>query len=288
MNNPLHFLNIGAPINVVDVGASAINEIPIYKALLDCGYGHLYAFDGDERQTAEIHKRYGDKVSVFDQFLFDGSERTLYLAAAETGMTSILKPRAEALAFFNGFTAFGRVEAMQQVQTHRLDDIEGLPEIDFIKLDVQGAELTILRNGLEKLRNCLAIHLEVSYVCLYENQPTFGEIDVWMRSKGFMPHRFLEVKNWVIAPTIFGGNVRIPGHQLLESDIIYIKDPLTISNFSDTELLKMAALAHFCCDSRDLCVYMLMELERRTRIAPLSHRVYLKLTDPPQISAAKL
>jgi FkbM family methyltransferase len=281
MTNPLHFLNVGAPINVMDVGASAINEVPLYKSLLDCGYAHLYAFDGDARQTAEIHQRYGGKASVFADFLFDGSERTLYLAAAETGMTSLLKPRAEALAFFNGFTDFGRVEATHQVRTRRLDDIEGLPDIDLIKLDVQGAELTILKHGPEKLRNCLAIHLEVSYVCLYEGQPAFGDIDIWMRSQGFMPHRFLEVKQWVIAPTIFGGNPRIPGNQLLESDIIYIRDPLRITEFTDTQLLKMAVLAHFFCDSRDLCVYMLLELERRNRIDPLSHQVYLTLTNPP-------
>lgn len=280
MTNPLHFLTIGAPINIMDVGASAINEVPLYKSLLDCGYGHLYAFDGDARQTLEIRKRYGGKASILDEFLFDGSEQTLHLAAAETGMTSLLKPRAEALAFFNGFTEFGRVEATQQIRTRRLDDIEELPDIDLIKLDVQGAELTILKNGPEKLRNCLAIQLEVSFVCLYEGQPAFGDVDIWMRSQGFMPHRFLEVKKWVIAPTIFGGNPRIPGNQLLESDIIYIRDPLQISAFSDTALLKMALLAHFFCESRDLCVYMLMELERRNLIEPLSHRIYLTLTNP--------
>ena len=90
-------------------------------------------------------------------------------------------------------------------------------------MDIQGSELSVLENGVNKLKDCLAIQLEVSYVCLYENQPTFGEIDIWMRKNGYAPHCFLDVKRWSITPTIRDNNFREPFNQLLESDIIYIK-----------------------------------------------------------------
>ena len=61
----------------------------------------------------------------------------------------------------------------------------------------------------------------MSYFSLYEGQPTFGEVDVYMRSIGYVPHQFLQVKRWSIAPTIFNGNFEKPGNQLLES-ILYI------------------------------------------------------------------
>jgi len=151
-----------------------------------------------------------------------------------------------------------------------------LPYIDFIKMDIQGAELTVLQNGIEKLSNCLATQLEVSWICLYENQPTFGDIDVWIRSQGFVPHKFTEVKRWSIAPTVFDNNFRIPGNQLLESDIIYIRDPLKLDQLTDIQLKKFAVLAHFCFESIDLCVFILRELEKRNSMVENSHLLYLQ------------
>lgn len=263
-------------IQILDVGASAIAEVPIYKILLDLNSAQLNAFEGDERQIEGIRNAYGPKVDIFKEFLFDGTEQTLYLCSGPSGMTSLFKPKQDALKFFNGFDNFGKVEQLERVQTQRMDSIEKLPLIDFIKMDIQGAELTVLQNGIEKLSNCLAIQLEVSWICLYENQPTFGDIDVWMRSQGFVPHKFTEVKRWSIAPTVFDNNFRIPGNQLLESDIIYIRDPLKLDQLTDLQLKKFAVLAHFCFESIDLCVFILRELEKRNSMVENSHLLYLQ------------
>ena len=165
--------------------------------------------------------------------------------------------------FFNGFNQFGAIESTETIQTKTLDSIDNIPNIDFIKMDIQGAELTVLKNGLEKIKYCIGIQLEVSHICLYENQPPFGEVDVWLRSQGFVPHTFLKEKRWSITPTIFNNNFRIGGNQLLESDIIYVKDPLNFISLSDRQLKLFALLSHYCFKSPDLCVYILIELVRR-------------------------
>ena len=259
----------------MDVGASAIAEVPMYKLLLDKQLAHLNAFDGDERQAEQIKIAYPQNSSVYNDFLFDGTEQTVYIASPASGMTSLLKPRSEALEFFNGFDKFGIVERTERIVTKRLDDVHGLPSIDLLKMDVQGAELTVLQNGTQKLANCLAVQLEVSYICLYENQPTFGDVDVWMRSQGYVPHCFLDVKRWSISPTIFNGNFRFPGNQLLESDIIYIRDPLRLEALSDIQIKKLSILSHYCFKSIDLCVFLLRELERRGAVYPNTHQQYL-------------
>ena len=190
-------------------------------------------------------------------------------------MTSLFKPKEDALNFFNGFKEFGKVEKTEQVQTRRLDSISNLALLDFIKLDIQGAELTVLQNGIEKIKNCVAMQLEVSYINLYEQQPTFGEVDSWMRSQGFVPHCFLEVKRWSIAPTIYNNNFRIPGNQLLESDIVYIKDPLKLELLTTNQIKKLIVIAHHCFKSYDLCVYLFLELSKRNQ-APLNvQQIYL-------------
>lgn len=268
-------------LQVMDVGAACLAEVPVYKPLLDLGLAHLSAFEGDERQIEQIRRAYAPHVTVYPDFLFDGTRQTLHLASAPSGMTSLLKPRAKALKFFNGFERFGQVLRTESVQTRRLDDIEALPPLDFVKLDIQGAELTVLQNGPHKLAQCLAIQLEVSYICLYEGQPAFGEVDVWMRGQGFVPHCFVDIKRWSIAPTVRNNDPRQPFNQLLESDIVYIRDPLRLSALGAAQLRKLALIAHHSLHSPDLCVHLLLELVSRGLLQPGAHARYLQALGRP-------
>ena len=262
-------------IEVMDVGAAVIAETPIYKILLDNKMAHLTLFDGDERQIEKLEEMYGtDNVAIFNYFLFDGGKHKVYLCSPASGMTSIFKPKVEALNFFNGFSNFGKVETIEEIQTTKLDFIDNLKSPDFLKMDVQGAELGILKNGSKTLKNCLAMQLEVSYFLLYEDQPSFGEIDVYMRSIGFVPHLFLDVKRWSISPTIFNNNFRIPGNQLLESDIVYVKDPLKLFELSDIQLKKLAILAHYSFNSFDYCTFIILEMVKRNMLSAGSHKEY--------------
>lgn len=263
-------------IEVMDIGASAIAEVPIYKVLLEKHMAHLTAVDGDERQITAIENAYGKKfVTVLNKFLFDGCKHDVFLCAPASGMSSLFKPNVEALSFFNEFSKFGHVQSIENIQTVRLDDIENIKNPDFLKMDVQGAELEIIKNGTKKLESCLAIQLEVSYFNLYENQPSFGEVDVYLREQGFIPHMFLAVKRWAIAPTIFNGNFRVPGNQLLESDVVYVKNPLNIAELNIIQLKKLAVLAHYSFKSLDFCVRLLIELEKRKVCEVNSHKQYL-------------
>lgn len=275
--NVFNFLNLDELIEVADIGASAINEEPPYKILLRKELARLTAFDGDARQTQGMKKTFGEKVTILNDFLFDGTEQTVFIASPASGMTSLLVPDLRSLSFFSGFSSFGTVHKEVKTATKRLDDVAGVPLIDFIKMDVQGAELTILKNGVDRLKNCVAIQLEVSFVPLYKSQPPFGEVDLYLRSQGFIPHSFADIKRWVIAPTIFQNDFRKPGNQLLEADAVYIKDPLSVDKYSDAQLMKLAAISHFCFRSFDLCVHLLIELEKRKLIEKNAHQRYLSI-----------
>ena len=269
------FFEIENKIEIMDVGAAAINETPVYQKIIDIGFANLNAFEGDVRHSKKLMDKYGEKLKLYSQFVFDGTTQNLYKANEKYGMTSLLKPKLNALNFFNGFNKLGEIEKIEKVKTYKLNDIEELPLIDLSKMDIQGSELTVLNNGLEKLKDCLAVQLEVSYISLYENQPTFGEVDIWMRSKGYSPHCFLYVKRWSITPTIFNNNFRVPGNQLLESDIVYIKDPLKLNLLNNEQLKKFITISHYCFKSIDLCVFILLELEKRNVIPKSSFAEYL-------------
>ena len=272
----LDLFELNQKIEIMDVGAADINETPIYLSLINNKIANLNAFEGDKRQIEKLKLKYKDNLKLFTEFLFDGSTQNLYLAAhPESGMTSLFKPNEKVLNFFNGFSRFGKIEKIEKIKTEKLDNISQLPPLDFAKLDIQGSELTVLKNGVKKLESCLAVQLEVSFVCLYENQPSFGEVDLWMRNNGYLPHTFLDVKKWSISPTIFNNNLRQPGNQLLESDIIYIRDPFKLNLLSDIQLKKFILISHYSFKSADLSVYLILELERRNVLAKGTFKNYI-------------
>lgn len=73
-----------------------------------------------------------------------------------------------------------------QINTRRLDDISGITRVDYLKIDIQGGELDVFRHAKRKLAEASVIQTEVSFVGLYENQPSFGEIDIELRRQGFI------------------------------------------------------------------------------------------------------
>jgi FkbM family methyltransferase len=264
-------------VNIADIGAAATAEAPIYKELVLQGKGHLFAFDGDQSQIQKIVGIYGPNVTVIDHFLGDGLQHTAYICHGESGMTSLLKPNQKALNFFNGFSRFGEVIREEQVQTTKLNDVTEINQIHFLKMDIQGSELSVLKHGVDKLVDCVAIQLEISYIPLYENQPTFGEVDVWMRHMGFAPHCFLDIKRWSISPTVKGGNFRDPFNQLLESDIVYIRDPLNLESIPSSQIRILGLLADIFFRSPDLAIHCIRELVARKEMDEVQINAYIAL-----------
>jgi len=61
-----------------------------------------------------------------------------------------------------------------------------IEQIDFIHLDVQGAELNVLQGAGKYLSRIKAIWLEVENVELYENQPLANDVEFYMTNAGFV------------------------------------------------------------------------------------------------------
>jgi 2-O-methyltransferase len=59
--------------------------------------------------------------------------------------------------------------------------------IDFMWLDLQGMELKTLRGADALLKSVSSVYLEVSTKELYKGAPLYGEIEQWMKSRGFAP-----------------------------------------------------------------------------------------------------
>ncbi len=265
---------------IVDIGANPIDGDPPYKSLLSSGLCTLIGFEPQVQALQRLNDAKGANETYLPYVIGDGGPATLHHCRAE-GMTSLLKPDPLRLAAFNDFEFFGTVLRKEAVQTRRLDDIAEVTECDFLKLDIQGGELAALEGGRQKLAQCVAIQTEVSFCPIYENQPPVGAVDTALRQLGFIPHCFAELKRWPISPAVVNGNRRAPLNQLLEADLVYVRD-FTRPNAMTAEQMKhLALLAHYCYRSFDLTLRMLTSLAEGNHIdAEAPARYMASVSDP--------
>ena len=111
-------------LQIMDVGAAIINEVPIYRKIIDMGLAQLSAFDGDKRQIEKILETYEpNQLEVFNHFLFDGKEHKLFICEPASGMTSLFKPKKNALDFFNGFSNLVKYNLLKKLKLQD-DDVQ--------------------------------------------------------------------------------------------------------------------------------------------------------------------
>jgi FkbM family methyltransferase len=244
---------------IVDAGANPIDGDPPYKAMLAAGLCEVTGFDPQGQALARLEKSKGPRERYLPYVLGDGSAATLNICELE-GMTSLLVPDPARLALFNLFPIWGTVKSQIPVTTRKLDDIAEIAHLDFLKMDIQGAERDVLAHGRGKLGETVVIQTEVSFVPLYEGQPVFGEIDLALRELGFLPHSVTGTKIWPIAPMVVGDAPNRGIRQLLETDMIYVRDFGRPQNMSAEQWKHLALIAHHCYGSYDLALKAIITL----------------------------
>ena len=247
-------------IEVVDIGASPIDGEPPYNCLLPMNRARLLGFEPNPEQFSILNKKQSKRRRFLPYAVGDGQERTLHICYAP-GMCSLLEPDMEILNHFHGFGEWGRVVSKERIATWRLDDIEEISAIDYLKLDVQGSELPILRNATEWLKQILVIHLEVNFIPFYKNQPLFAELDQTLRDAGFYLHTFAPIISRVFKPLIVNNDVYAGLRQVLWTDAVYIRKFTDFSSLASDQLLKIAAISHELYKSYDLSLLALEKVD---------------------------
>jgi FkbM family methyltransferase len=128
-------------------------------------------------------------------------------------------------------------------------------KIDFLKLNVQGAEKEILIGAGALLDDILGILVEVSFVETYCGRPMFADIDVMLREHGFsffdlLAHHYIgrsespiAAQHLTVGEPKLGQLVSTWG-QLVEGHALYLRDPIAGNdNLGFARIVKLAALA---------------------------------------------
>ena len=259
---------------IVDAGANPIDGDPPYKAMLVAGLCEVTGFEPQADALARLEQKKGPHERYLPYVLGDGSDGVLNVCELE-GMTSLLVPDPAHLALFNLFPIWGTVKHQIPVTTRKLDDVAEVAHLDFLKMDVQGAERAVLAHGRAKLADTVAIQTEVSFVPLYRDQPVFGEIDLALRELGFLPHCVTGTKIWPISPMVVGDQPNRGIRQLLETDMVYVKDFSRPQNMSAEQWKHLALVAHHCYGSYDLALKAIVTLIEMGAVPDGSNKRYL-------------
>lgn len=132
----------------------------------------------------------------------------------------------------DGLIANGNPREVEMITLESVDKLYNIPKDNrlLIKLDVQGAELQVLKSGEEILDKAEVIIIECSFFKFLKNAPEITDIILYMKSKGFVIFEMFDFHN------------RPFDNALAQADVIFVKEngPLRKSHNWATPLQRVA------------------------------------------------
>jgi len=260
-------------ISIVDVGSSLIksslDKSFDYQPLLDVNRARVIGFEADETRAKKANEATGDHMTVLNRVIYDGTVATFHENAFSL-TSSLLPSNHDLIDRFHKLGDLQRTLSTSEVQTFRLDDCVDPETVDALFLDTQGAELKILENATRVLENALVIQTEIQFVPLYTGAPLFGDIDVYLRSRGFMFHTLISHACRTFKPIIAGGDEEAGLRQYVWGDAVYMPDITKLGDLSREQLLKLALIMQDVYGSVDVAFEALnaIDLREQSSLAP--------------------
>lgn len=190
----------------------------------------IYGFDADEDSCRESNQELAKREINWQEkhiplALSDSiGESTLYVTN-DPMCSSLYLPNEPYLKRFQGLPELVNLDFSIEIETTTLEAFcaeENITEIDFLKIDVQGADLKVLQGANSLLNDVLAIQVEVGFSSLYLNQPLFADVDIFLRDRNFT---LFDLSSKSIHR--YSLNVESPFHphgQILWGDAFYLRD----------------------------------------------------------------
>ena len=252
-------------IDILDVGARLEGE-DRYQDLRKMGRARVTGFEPDQRSFQELMANKAESDNYLPYFLGTEQPQSFNLTRYP-GCSSLYEPNPAVIDLFTSLSTqeegnFKVLETLE-VETKRLDDISECPAPDFMKLDVQGAEYDILKHATRALESVLVIESEVEFIALYQDQPLFGDLQVYLRDQGLVLHKFIDISGRSFKPFGRGNNPHAATSQVLWADAVFVRDFSRLDRFSNEQLLKASLILHQVYCSYDLVSLLLREHDRR-------------------------
>ena len=272
MNKPLSTLvefvkerNINLNFNIIEIGALQVQDKkePFYELLDYFPSTKIIGFEIEKEVCDKMNSRAREGVKYYQYALGKANEKRKLYITNHPMCSSLYKPNEELIKLYNNFEVAYLKEEVE-IDTISLDyfiDIHKIGNIDFIKIDVQGAELDIFQGASKTLKNVLKIVCEVEFIPHYENQPLFGDVCNYLIEHDLMFNKFLGLAGRALKPISFNNNPNLPS-QHIWTDAVFVHHIQKINFLTDEKLIKLSLLACVYY-SLDLTFYCLSEYDKR-------------------------
>jgi FkbM family methyltransferase len=263
MTSIAHILDPNDLVTIADIGASLTGDgKTIYQDLLDSRKARLIAFEPDLSALTALRERYGPPHLCLPHFVGNGKSATFH--ETNWGPTgSLFEPNLPLLEKFHHLAEITRVVRTLPVDTVRLDDIPEIADVDFIKIDVQGAELMIFENAQRILSEVTLIQTEVNFVEMYKGMPLAADVDRMLRSLGFEWHFRFGSGYRSFLPFLNPENPHSAFNQELWGDVVYVRSWMKFDEIPARKLLKLAVLLNDLYGSYDLAHLAMAAVDRK-------------------------
>jgi FkbM family methyltransferase len=257
--------NIDVNFTLIEIGAVQLSteKEPFYQLLDHFPSSKIIGFEIDKETCSEMNLSAGNGVKYYPHALGEFNENRQLHITNHPMCCSFYKPNENLLSLYQNYEVV-YLKSITTVDTITLDNFvadNNIGTVDFIKIDVQGAELNIFKGGKKALKDVLKIVCEVEFVPLYENQPLFGDVCNFLSDYDLMFSKFLGLAGRSLRPLIYNNDVNFSAHHHW-SDAVFIRHVQKISQLNDEKLLKLSLLAAVY-EISDLTFYCLSKFDER-------------------------
>lgn len=201
---------------VFEVGAADGRDCDTYAALFPQATVHAFEPLPDNFRKLAARAANNPRIKAYECALSDTAGTATFHISEWADASSLLAPKNTGSTFDVYQAAVGKIE----VRTDTLDAVaarEEVTRIDVLKMDAQGAELSILRGGAELLKagRIGVIFTEAQFRPLYENAGTFAQIATYLADYGFVLHNLFNIHHnqrgeacWCDAMFVLAGKPR--------------------------------------------------------------------------------
>ncbi|MFY0607977.1 MAG: FkbM family methyltransferase [Cyclobacteriaceae bacterium] len=168
---------------ILHIGAHHAEELDLYEKI---GVEKVIWIEGSPTTFQQLNKRIlGRKGhAAFNLLVSDKSGQEVSFNVASFSQSSSL------LEFGSHATSYPDIKTTDHVKlkTIRLDNFftNGLGGINFLNLDIQGAELMALKGMGDLINHIEYIYLEINLVQVYKGGARLHQIDSYLGRKGFL------------------------------------------------------------------------------------------------------
>lgn len=242
--------------SILEIGAvppSKKSSEPFHQLLTEFPGSKVHAFEVDEDVCSRLNANAITGMKYYATALGSKRENRPFFITNHPMCSSLYAPNHELISQFNNMEA-AYLKETTSINTISIDEFveaEQIQEVDFIKIDIQGAELDVFIGANKSLSDTVAIVTEVEFISQYKNQPLFRDVDAYLANNGFMFHKFFTLRGRALKPVTVNNKPNYPSWHFL-CDAMFVRQITDWETMDPARLLKLAILAYIY-NSPDIC-----------------------------------